>query len=248
VGLVAQEKKAHGDYFFAPGADTAVKQRVFNYRNFMIGFKFSFRERTIETTKGEFSFGSEYPVVWFNYTQGLSILGGDYTFSRVDLKVEDKIFIKYLGEFTWRLNGGIVIGEVPISNNYSGKGTYRLMNIYTPNAFTTMRTNEFYSDKYFALFLTHNFKNLLFDFKRWHPELMLVTNITFGSLRHREYHHDFDFNTLEKGYYESGIVIRKLLDLKIVDVGIGVMYRYGPYGFKNVSYNFAYNFTVFYGF
>ena len=248
VSVRAQNKQAHNVYYFTPNGDTSDQQNDFNFRDIMIGFKFSFRERTIETTKGSFSFGSDYPVVWFNYTQGLKVLGGEYSYSRFDLKVEDKVFIKYLGELTWHLTGGIVLGQVPISNNYAGKGTHRLLNIYTPYAFGTMRTNEFYSSKYVTLFLTHNFKNLLFDFKRWHPELNLVTNIIFGSLDHKQNHHNFDFNTLEKGYYESGIVIRKLLDLTIVDVGVGVLYRYGPYGFKNVSYNFAYNFAVFYGF
>jgi hypothetical protein len=176
------------------------------------------------------------------------VLNGDFNYQRFDLKIQDKMNVKYLGEFTWRLAAGYIIGQAPISNNFAGKGTYRMFTIYAPYSFGTMRTNEFYSSKYAALFLAHNFKNLLFDLRRWHPELMLVTNIAFGSMDYQEDHHNFDYNTLEMGYYESGLVIRKILDLRIYDLGVGVLYRYGPYSFENVSLNFAYKFSLFYSF
>lgn len=249
IGIRAQEKHAYRDYYFTPDGDTTRSQRIFQFRDLMIGFRFAFRERTIETTRGQFSLGTDYPVVWFNYTAGLSgVLNGDFAYHRFDLKVQDNMYIKYLGEFTWRVMGGYILGQLPISNNYSGKGTHRLISLFTPYAFVTMRTNEFYSSRYASLFLSHNFQNLLFDFKKWHPEIVLVTNIAFGSIDDKEYHHNFEFKTLEKGYYESGLLIRKLLDLQLYDLGIGVLYRYGPYSFENVSYNFAYNVSIFYSF
>ena len=77
---------------------------------------------------------------------------------------------------------------------------------------------------------------------------MIVTNIGFGALGNQQDHHNVDYKTLELGYYESGIVIRKLLDLQMIDLGLGVLYRYGPYSFDNISQNFAYKFSLFYGF
>jgi hypothetical protein len=143
---------------------------------------------------------------------------------------------------------GMVIGQLPVSNLYMANGTFRTFTLYAPNSFGTMRTNEFLSDKYASLYLTHNFGNLLLDFRRFHPELMIVTNLTFGTLNNKQNHHNIDYNTLELGYYESGLVIRKLLDLQILDLGLGVLYRYGPYSFDNISLNFAYKFSIFYGF
>ena len=121
IGIRAQNKYAYRDYYFTPNGDTTNPINLFKYRDVMLGFKFAFRERTIQTTKGEFSLGSDYPVVWFNYTRGLSILEGNFDYNRFDLKVEDKVYFKYLGEFTWRLAAGYILGEVPISNNYEGK-------------------------------------------------------------------------------------------------------------------------------
>jgi len=249
AGISVQEKYAFGNYYFAPGGDTMNRQTTFNFTDFRLGFRFAFRERTIETTKGQFSFGTKYPVIYLNYTRGVSgLFGSNYDYDRIDLKVEDKIFLKYLGEFRFRLMGGYIFGEVPISNTFNGKGTYSLATLYAPYSFGTMRPNEFYSDRYVALFLSHNFGKLLFDFKKWHPELMLVTNIAFGDMSHPKDHLNIDYKTLEKGYYESGLIIRKIVDFQIYDLGVGVLYRYGPYGFDHVADNFAYKLTLIYNF
>ena len=250
VGFRVQEKKAFAEYYFTdPNIDDGTPQQTFNFTDFQIGFRFAFREKIVETTKGQISFGSKYPVIWLNYTRGVSgILNGSYDYNRIDLKVEGNKYIKYVGEFTFRLMAGIVLGEIPVSNLYIENGTYRTFTLYAPNSFGTMRTSEFLSDRYASLYLTHNFGNLLLDFKKFHPEFMIVTNLTFGNLSNKENHHNIDYKTLNLGFYESGLVIRKLLDLRIYDLGVGVMYRYGPYSFDNVSLNFAYKFSIFYGF
>jgi hypothetical protein len=38
---------------------------------------------------------------------------------------------------------------------------------------------------------------------------------------------------MELGYYESGLLINNLLNLQVYSLGIGALYRYGPYTFKN---------------
>ncbi|MCB2208862.1 MAG: DUF5686 and carboxypeptidase regulatory-like domain-containing protein [Bacteroidetes bacterium] len=250
TGLRLQEKKANGQYYFTnQNMDAGSPQTTYNFTDLQIGFRFAFREKVVETTKGQISFGSKYPVVWLNYTKGIAgFMGGMYNYDKIDLKIEGSKHFKYLGDFHFRLMSGIVLGEIPVSNLYIENGSFRTFTIYAPNSFGTMRTGEFLSDRYASLYLTHNFGNLLLDFKRFHPEFMIVTNITFGTLSNEENHHNIEYNTLEKGYYESGLVIRKLLDLQILDLGVGVLYRYGPYGFDQVSKNFAYKFSIFYGF
>ncbi len=251
LGFRIQNKEAFENYYFGSVSDDIIHGKTeFNFTEVVFGFRFAYRERIIETTKGQISLGSKYPVVYLNYTRGITgVLNGEFAFDRFDLKVEGSKYIKYVGDFSFRLMAGIILGELPASNLYDGNGTYRDFALYAPFSFGTMRTNEFLSDKYVSLFLSHNFGKLLFkEGKLFNPQLMLVTNIAFGSLDHPEYHHNFDFNTLEKGYYESGILIRKMLDFSVYDIGIGVLYRYGPYGFDEVSKNFAYKISLFYGF
>jgi hypothetical protein len=251
LGFRIQNKEAYQNYFFGTANEDIIHGKTeFNFTEAFIGFRFAYRERVIETTKGQISFGSKYPVVYLSYTHGITgFLNGEFAFDRFDLKVEGSHYIKYLGDFSFRLMAGLILGELPASNLYDGNGTYREFALYAPFSFGTMRSNEFLSDKYIALFLSHSFGKLLFkEGKLFNPQFMLLTNIAFGSLGHSENHHNYDFNTLEKGYYESGLLIRKLLDFKVYDLGIGVMYRYGPYGFDNVSKNFAYKISLFYGF
>jgi len=67
-------------------------------------------------------------------------------------------------------------------------------------------------------------------------------------MNHQQNHHNIDFKTLENGYYESGLVIRKLLNLQIYDLGIGILYRYGSYGYIDAMDNIAFKISLYYGF
>ncbi|NOX85413.1 MAG: carboxypeptidase-like regulatory domain-containing protein [Chlorobi bacterium] len=249
VGYVYQQKETFRDYYFTTSENPEKQQTLFTFSNFSVGFRFAFKERTIETTKGRFSMGTDYPVVYFNYTRGVKgFLDGDYAFNRFDLKIEHKIKFKYLGQLNYRIMAGYITGEVPVSNLYNGIGTYSIVTLYSPYSFGTMRPNEFYSDRYVSFFITQNFGNILINLPKWHPELLLVTNIGFGDMKNKENHHGLSFNTMEKGYYESGIMFRKLYDFRIYDIGAGVLYRYGPYSFDNQSLNFSYKIGIFFSF
>ncbi len=248
-GGLLQEKLAYKNYFFTSTSNPFDTITEFNNTAFSAGFRFAFREKILQTTKGQHSMGSRYPIVWLNYTQGIKdLFNSNFSYQRIDIKINFIYDFKYLGQSSIKAMSGIIIGELPISNLFSGIGSYSPLTLFAPGSFGTMRPNEFYSDRYISLFMSHNFKSLLFAFGNYKPELMLVTNIAFGSLSNPSNHNQINFNTLENGYYESGLVIRKLLDLKLYDLGVGVLYRYGPYGFNTPSKNFAYKISLFYAF
>jgi hypothetical protein len=108
-----------------------------------------------------------------------------------------------------------------------------------------MRLNEFLMDRYVALYVSHNFGKLLFRTTRFAPGLELTTNIGYGFLEDPEYHHHITFQTMDKGFYESGLNINELLNISgIISVGLGVHYRYGPYHLDRELDNFAFKFTM----
>lgn len=250
IGLTYNEKTAFEDYYFTSSTESiSTPITIFKFTELKLGFRFAFREKIIETTKGQISLGSNYPVVWFSYSKGFKdIFGGDYNYYRLDLKVQKTHHINYIGDFTWRIMAGYIDGEIPASNLFDGNGTYSPFTLFAPFSFATMRSNEFLSDNYAALFLTHDFGELLFEFGNFKPQLMLLTNIAFGNLNYAQNHHNYDFNTLNHGYYESGFIVRKLLNLQVYDLGLGIMYRYGPYSFDDNYKNFAYKVSLYYGF
>lgn len=49
---------------------------------------------------------------------------------------------------------------------------------------------------------------------------------------------------MEKGYYESGLLINNLLDLGVYSVGLGGFYRYGPYTMDKVWDNVGSKLTI----
>ncbi len=248
AGFSAQNKTSYNGYYFQKPQSNAFSH--FRFRNVFLDFRFAFREKLIQTTKGYISLGSKYPVAFFKFTHGFSTLfNGDFRYNRFDLKIEQKLHTRYYGDLSYRLMAGKIFGDIPACNLYNSTGTYGNYTVFAPFSFSTMRPDEFLSNQYVALFISHSFKNLLFKGKGlFNPQLTLISNIAFGSLKHKNYHHNYNFKTLEKGYYESGFLIRKLLDLKVYDLGVGVLYRYGPYGLSNIIDNFAFKFSVHYGF
>ena len=50
------------------------------------------------------------------------------------------------------------------------------------------------------------------------------------------------------GYYESGLLVNNLVDLKLYNIGIGVFYRWGPYSFPYALDDFAFKLCVIFPF
>ena len=123
--------------------------------------------------------------------------------------------------------------------------TYSKSRLYAPESFNIMRPDEFFCDRFVALFLSHNFSGMLWQPNTpWcKPELTLVTNIGWGTMK-RDDMADYNFKTMEKGYFESGVIIEGLLAMPMMKLGGGIFYRYGPYAFDNVWSNFALKWSV----
>jgi hypothetical protein len=102
-----------------------------------------------------------------------------------------------------------------------------------------MRFNEFLSDRFVSLYFKQDFGRMLFGGEKFRPRLAFVNNIGFGWLNHSYYHNNIEFRTLEKGYYECGLLINNLINQKMFGYGFGIFYRYGPYSLLKIRDNFA---------
>lgn len=246
LGITSDYKVAYPDYYYGRQAEgVAMFKNDFRFTEISAGFRFAFREKFLRTKRIKISLGTRYPVVRFQYSQGFDdILNGEFEYRRYDLKISESFYIRYLGMSSIELRAGYIDGDIPYCNLYNGNGSYRVFTLYATNSFATMRMNEFLSNRYLALYLSHNFGTLLVRTKFFSPEIVLATNIAFGDLDNASQHHNVSYNTMEKGYYESGVLFHGLLDLSLYKLGVGVFYRYGPYGFDNVSDNFAYKVSI----
>lgn len=74
--------------------------------------------------------------------------------------------------------------------------------------------------------------------------MTLIQNAVWGSLSNAEYHKLVNFKTMEKGYFESGLMVTNIYRFRYVNIlhfglGDGVFLRYGPNALPNNSDNIA---------
>ncbi len=211
------------------------------------GFKarFAWKEEFAETPWGKFSLGTDFPVLFANFTRGMNILNGNFEYNKVEAAVSDEFRTTNLGKTKIRLEGGKAIGSVPAFNLYRGRGSYGSpFNIYSENSFTTMRLSEFLADQFVSVYLSQDFKSLLFREDGFSPHIMWLNNLGWGWLENPSSHSGMDAKSFEKGYFETGLIIDDILGTSLFNYGFGVFYRYGPYAFDNVSKNFAYRISI----
>lgn len=241
-----QQRQTTNDYRYLnePTEGVTLEQKDFYFTEAGVSIRFAYNERLATTMDRVFVLGTKAPILYMNITKGFDNLGkGEYDYWKFDLKFEKKFHMARLGEPSFQLLMGYVDRDLPYTQLYNMRGTYAQFNIAVAGSFETMRVNEFLGDQYAALFLRHNFKDLLIEWGKFRPQFQLVTNIGIGSLRDPERHNGIEFSTMEKGYFESGLHIDNLLRSGIVGLGIGAFYRYGPYVLPNSEDNLALKFT-----
>jgi hypothetical protein len=252
IGLSNNFKKSTTYDLATTEGSAVLLQDQFRFTTVTAGFKWAYGEKFIQTVNNKISLGTKYPIVWVEYTRGIkNFLGGEFDYDRFDVKIRKTFNIKYLGKLTVQLNGGYVDQPIPACNLYYAPASYRMFTLYAPNSFGTMRSNEFLSNKYASIYLYHDFGYLLFKGKKWfHPEFALSQNIGFGWLDHPEKYayNTIDPKVMDLGYYETGLLINNLVNLKVYTIGIGAFYRWGPYSFDNVGDNFAYKISMIFPF
>lgn len=162
--------------------------------------------------------------------------------------------IRGLGLATLQIQAGKIEGKVPYPFLFTGKGARydnSLRNsIVVNNYFQTMGLYEFASDEYVFLFLNHNLGRIMGNKSRYvRPEVSLVQNAGIGSLQNPSDHLGIVLKNMNKGFYESGLMLSNLfrvnyLNLVYFGAGAGVFYRYGSYAFPHAAENFAYKLIV----
>jgi hypothetical protein len=214
-----------------------------------IQIKFAFQEKFMKTPRGMMiSMGTKYPIVWFNLIKGVKIGNGDFDYTKYEAKLAKTFISRRFGKTQLILKGAVADGVIPLSNLYSGQGCHGNFNIDVENNFNTMRAGEFYSSEFLSVFFRQNFGNLLFSTKKFKPEIILATSAGWGKLENAGLHKGVSFKTMEKGYYESGLLVNRIISSLFFNMGLGVYYRWGNYSYAKIADNFTYKITLGYSF
>ena len=235
--------KSYNAQFFHTPADSLTSAQ---FTNAELKLRFAYKEKFLSRPDGIQSLGTTYPIVWLSYQHSFSLLGGQYDFDRFKLEVSKNFYTRYWGVSKVVLQAGYATKSCPVMETFNILGTYEPFGLYSPCSFGTMRLDEFFCDRFAALYLSHDFSGMLWKTNsQWFkPQLVLVTNLAWGDMPRAHDFPDKNFKTMEKGYFESGVVVKGLLNVLWVKVGAGVYYRYGPYAFDNVWDNFAWKWSA----
>ncbi len=187
-----------------------------------------------------------YPKFTLQYTKSLAnVLGGDLSFSKVDFRTIQKFNYKNNASTELVLTTGMTSENTPLThmyhaypNNVNKETIWNRFSVAGTNSFETMYFNEFFSDK----FATFQVKHALapFNISPWFkPQLVFISRFALGTMKDPYRHDGINFNTLNKGFTETGLEINKL----IFGFGLSFAYRYGAYHLPDFEDNIAVKFT-----
>lgn len=216
-----------------------------------ISVRYAYKEKLVESFNTRMSEGTKFPVLSVTYSRGLkNIYGSQFDYHKVEAQIEQKVYLKNVGETRFRLRGGFIDSPLPYGLMFTGEGSFDKKFPYLlRNYFQSLGPYEFLSDRYANFFFSHNFGTLLFKTEKFKPKFSIHHNMSWGMLEYKERHSGLDFLTKEKGFYESGLIIDDILRFNYLNIayfglGGGVFYRYGFYANHNVADNFVYRFSV----
>lgn len=181
--------------------------------------------------------GKANPMIWLSYKKNLkNVFGSPYDFDKFEFLFRGKKYTQCLGETSLAAQYGYINGFAPATELFNIYGTgENKFDIYCMESFSTMYPDEFFCNEFAALYLSHNFKNVLIDFKNFHPELIILTNIAWMN----------DIKT-QKLYYESGVIVDNILNIGIIKIGVGAFYRYGPYSYEKPIDNLVFKVSFYF--
>lgn len=187
-----------------------------------------------------------YPKFTLQYTKSLAdVLGGDLSFSKVDFRAIQKFSYDHNASTELVLTTGITSENTPLThmyhaypNNVNKETIWNRFSVAGTNSFETMYFNEFFSDTFATLQVKHALAP--FNISPWFkPQLVLISRFAIGTMKDPYRHDGISFNTLDKGFTESGFEINKLL----FGFGLSFAYRYGAYHLPKLEDNIAVKFT-----
>lgn len=184
----------------------------------------------------------KYPIVHAQLEKTIpNWWGNPYNFTKIDLRFN---YIKKLinGHKIYTLwQSGMAIGKTPLTHLYSTvpnlvnkENFIQRITFASPFSFETMLYNEFFSDRYTFIIVKYAFRKLELS-KHFNPTFMLGNKFAVGYLSNKKNHVGIEFNTLEKGYIETGFELQNIYK----GIGLSSYYRVGPYQLPRWEDNLA---------
>lgn len=159
-----------GKYTFTDGEgnpypkseDRVYGKGAFGVTEMSVSLRYSKNTQYIERYGKRRFVASNRPVFTFGYTLGVKgLLGGDYTYNKFELGINQKLLMPLAGYADIRFKAGYMSGHVPFTAAFTAPGNTGF--VKDDNSFELTRPFEFQHTKYLMLFYEHHFQGLLFN-------------------------------------------------------------------------------------
>lgn len=200
----------------------------------------------LQTPGGRIEVKKRFPKFTIQYNQTIPrLLENDFQYNKIDFRIDYEK--KYVGgqKSSILFESAFSSGELPLThayntspNNLTNDRLIGRITIAGKNSFETMFFNEFFSSEFVMIHIKHSFPRIEF-FRKVKPSIVLVSRAAWGKMQNKARHVGLEFNTLEKGYFESGFELNQIYSL----FGISAFYRYGPYQLNRFEDNLAIKLT-----
>lgn len=196
----------------------------------------------MQTASGRIEIEKRFPKFALQVTKSFdNVLGSDFDFTKIDFKITHEIPYLSGQNTSFILQSGFAFGDVPLThlysiapNNLNRETLFKRITFAGKNSFETMFFNEFFSSKYVSFHVKHTFNKVKIAYKI-KPLISVVTRMAWGNLDKPEQQIGFQYKTLERGFFESGVEANQIFK----GFGLTFFVRYGPNALPKFEDNFA---------
>ncbi len=234
------------------GEQLTLYDDVVNLEEAELHLRWSYREKLVQTPTRRFSAGTPFPVVGVQAIMGEAVSEtASLEYLRLSASVQHTFKFTMLGDLTVMAHGGELIGDAPGMRWFNLRGSAQRFAVAAPMTFETLAPGSTLLDRYAAVHIRHNFKDLLFRTKNFAPHIVLVHSMAIGESSGFDFHHEPESeqfyavgNSPNQPYIESGIELQNLLTSGFSGVGVGAFYRYGAAQTGNIDEDLMLKITI----
>lgn len=231
------------DYVYLPSEKTNI-----DLAETSIEFTWNIREKVMQLGNIRVSKGTKFPKIMLKATKGWKgWMESDYDYLRFQAEIQQEVLVRGTGKFIWTIIGSQTVNDVPLFLMHRGNGTGRPWNLSTANTFETMAPSEFFHTKQAALFTRFVFNPFKTKAKWNEPQFCFHHAIGYGEMNLKD-QHSVSFKSMDKGFFEGGVILNNVLVSGFTGIGIAAFYRYGEYSDsdwkKNIMPKIAVSFNL----
>jgi hypothetical protein len=196
----------------------------------------------MQTSSGRLEIEKRFPKFSLQITKSIAnVMGSDFDFTKIDFRITHEIPYLSGQNTSFLVQSGLAFGDVPLThlysiapNNLNRETLFKRITFAGKNSFETMFFNEFFSNKYISFHAKHTFNKVKLAYKI-KPIISVVTRMAWGTMDKPEQHIGFQYKTMEKGFFESGVEANSIFK----GLGLTFFFRYGPNALPKFEDNFA---------